>query len=205
LIMAFHGKPRASAEVVAHVHESPAVMTVPLLVLSAGAIFSGWLGYELFVGHDMDQFWGQSIFILPTHAAMENAHHVPTWVKLLPIVLAGSGVLLAVLFYAVFTNMPARIATAFKPIHLFFYNKWYFDELYDAVFVKPAVQIGNVLWVRGDRDTIDGFGPDGVSALVYRLSGVCSRIQSGFVFHYAFAMLIGVVVLVSWYVLRFKG
>ena len=205
LIMAFHGKPRASAEVMAHVHESPSVMTLPLFVLALGAIFSGWLGYELFVGHDMAAFWGDSIFILPTHMAMENAHHVPTWVKLLPIVLATSGVLLAVLFYAMLTDMPARIAKAFSPLHALFFNKWYFDEIYDATLVKPAVRIGAILWQRGDRDTIDGFGPDGMSGLVLRISGFCSRIQSGFVFHYAFAMLIGVVVLVSWYYLRLRG
>ena len=80
-----------------------------------------------------------------------------------------------------------------------------FDEIYDALLVKPAVRIGAILWQRGDRDTIDGFGPDGMSGLVLRISGFCSRIQSGFVFHYAFAMLIGVVVLVSWYYLRLKG
>ena len=205
LIMAFHGAPRASAEVMAHVHESPRVMTLPLLVLAIGAVFAGWLGYELFVGHDMKQFWGASIFILPTNTAMVDAHHVPTWVKMLPIVLASSGVALAVLFYGYWTSMPARIATIFRPIYLLFYNKWYFDELYDAIFVRPAVRIGAYLWQRGDRDTIDGFGPDGMSALVYRLSGFCSRVQTGFVFHYAFAMLIGVVVLVSWYYLRFKG
>jgi NADH-quinone oxidoreductase subunit L len=205
LIMAFHGTPRASAEVMAHVHESPRVMTVPLFVLSIGAIFSGWLGYELFVGHNMARFWGDAIFILPTNQAMENAHHVPTWVKLLPIVLASSGVGLAVLFYVVWTGMPAKISQWFRPVHALFFNKWYFDELYDAVFVRPAVRIGRTLWQRGDRDTIDGFGPDGLSAFVYRLSGACSRIQTGFVFHYAFAMLIGVVVLVSWYYFRFKG
>jgi NADH-quinone oxidoreductase subunit L len=205
LIMAFHGTPRASAEVMAHVHESPRVMTVPLFVLSIGAIFSGWLGYELFVGHDMARFWGDAIFILPTNQAMENAHHVPTWVKLLPIVLASSGVVLAVLFYVVWTDMPAKISQWFRPVHALFFNKWYFDELYDAVFVRPAVRIGRTLWQRGDRDTIDGFGPDGLSAFVYRLSGACSRLQTGFVFHYAFAMLIGVVVLVSWYYFRFKG
>ena len=205
LIMAFHGTPRASAEVMAHVHESPRVMTLPLLVLSVGAIFSGWLGYELFVGDNMNQFWGSSIFILPTNMAMENAHHVPNWVKLLPIALAASGVALAVLFYSVMTSMPAWFSTTFRPIHQLFYNKWYFDELYDAIFVEPAVRLGAMLWQRGDRDTIDGFGPDGMSALVYRVSGFCSRIQTGFVFHYAFAMLIGVVVLVSWYYFRFKG
>jgi NADH-quinone oxidoreductase subunit L len=127
LIMAFHGAPRASAQVMSHVHESPKVMTLPLLVLAIGAVFAGWLGYELFVGHDMKQFWGASIFILPTNTAMEDAHHVPSWVKLLPIVLASSGVALAVLFYAYWTSMPARIAAIFRPVYLLFYNKWYFD------------------------------------------------------------------------------
>ena len=118
LIMAFHGAPRASAQVMSHVHESPKVMTLPLLVLAIGAVFAGWLGYELFVGHDMKQFWGASIFILPTNTAMEDAHHVPSWVKLLPIVLASSGVALAVLFYAYWTSMPARIAAIFRPVYL---------------------------------------------------------------------------------------
>ncbi|MEC7438501.1 MAG: NADH-quinone oxidoreductase subunit L, partial [Pseudomonadota bacterium] len=205
LIMAFHGRPRASAEVMSHVHESPLVMTLPLFVLSLGAIFSGWLGYELFVGHDMARFWGDSILILPEHPAMENAHHVPTWVKLFPIVLAASGVVLAVLCYGVFTGLPARVARLFSPIHALFFNKWYFDELYDRLFVRPAVRFGAFLWQRGDRDTIDGLGPDGLSGLVVRVSAAAARLQSGFVFHYAFAMLIGVVVLVTWYVLRFGG
>ena len=205
LIMAFHGRPRASAEVMSHVHESPLVMTLPLFILSLGAIFSGWLGYELFVGHDMARFWGDSILILPEHPAMENAHHVPTWVKLFPIGLATSGVVLAVLCYGVFTGVPARVVQLFRPVHALFFNKWYFDELYDLLFVRPAVRFGAFLWQRGDRDTIDGFGPDGLSGLVVRVSAAASRLQSGFVFHYAFAMLIGVVALVTWYVLRFGG
>ena len=205
LIMAFHGKPRASAEVMSHVHESPLVMTLPLLVLSIGAVFSGWLGYELFVGAGMDRFWGDSILILPIHTAMEHAHHVPTWVKLLPVVLATSGVVLAVLCYSVWTGVPAATVRAFRPIHAFFFNKWYFDELYDAIFVRPAVRIGAFLWQKGDRDTIDGLGPDGLSSLVVRVSATAARLQSGFVFHYAFAMLIGVVALVTWYYLRFVG
>ena len=205
LILAFHGRPRASAEVMSHVHESPLVMTLPLFVLSLGAIFSGWLGYELFVGHDMARFWGDSILILPEHPAMENAHHVPTWVKLFPIFLAASGVALAVLCYGVFTNLPGRVVRLFRPLHALFFNKWYFDELYDLLFVRPAVRVGAFLWQRGDRDTIDGLGPDGLSGLVVRVSSAASRLQSGFVFHYAFAMLIGVVVLVTWYILRFGG
>ena len=205
LIMAFHGKPRASRAAMSHIHESPLVMTLPLLVLSIGAVFSGWLGYELFVGAGMDRFWGDSILILPIHPAMEHAHHVPTWVKLLPVVLAASGVVLAVLCYSVWTGLPAATVRVFRPVHAFFFNKWYFDELYDAIFVRPAVRIGAFLWERGDRDTIDGLGPDGLSGLVVRVSAAASRLQSGFVFHDAFAMLIGVVALVTWYYLRFGG
>ena len=205
LILAFHGQPRASAEVMSHVHESPKIMTLPLVPLALGAIFSGWLGYELFVGHHWDHFWGDSIFILETHKAMEDAHHVPTWVKLLPIILAASGVLLAVLAYVIMPQIPAGMVAMFRPVHAFFFNKWYFDELYDALFVKPSVKLGRFLWQRGDKETIDGFGPDGISAAVYRLSDRLAQIQSGYVYHYAFAMMIGVVVLLSWYFSGFGG
>ena len=205
LIMAFHGTPRASAEVMSHVHESPNVMLLPLVPLALGAIFAGFLGYEMFVGHDWQQFWGDSIFILPTHQAMEHAHHVPTWVKLLPIILAASGVALAYLAYTIMPSIPGKVSAMFKPVHNFFFNKWYFDELYDAIFVKPSVKIGALLWQRGDKDTIDGFGPDGVTALVLRISQTASRLQSGYVYHYAFAMMIGIVVLLSWYFSGFGG
>ena len=205
LIMAFHGTPRASAEVMSHVHESPNVMLLPLVPLALGAIFAGFLGYEMFVGHDWQQFWGDSIFILPTHQAMEHAHHVPTWVKLLPIILAASGVGLAYLAYTIMPSIPGKVSSMFKPVHNFFFNKWYFDELYDAIFVKPSVKIGALLWQRGDKDTIDGFGPDGITALVLRISQSASRLQSGYVYHYAFAMMIGIVVLLSWYFSGFGG
>jgi NADH-quinone oxidoreductase subunit L len=199
LILAFHGQPRASAEVMSHVHESPNVMTLPLIPLALGAIFAGWAGYELFVGHDMAAFWGGSIFILPSHTAMEAAHHVPLWVKLLPIVLATSGVLGAYIAYVKMPHLPAKIASACGGFYDFLFNKWYFDELYDRIFVRPAVLFGGWLWRRGDKGTIDYFGPDGLSALVGRLSSRLVHIQTGYVYHYAFAMMIGVVVLLSWY------
>ena len=115
------------------------------------------------------------------------------------------GIALAVYFYGFNQAKLSDLKKQFANIYQFILNKWYFDDFYDLIFVKPAIRLGGFFWERGDRDTIDGFGPDGMSALVYRISGACSRIQTGFVFHYAFAMLIGVVVLVSWYLLRFKG
>ena len=205
LIMAFHGTPRASDEAMAHLHESPNVMTLPLIPLAIGAIFAGWVGYDMFVGHNYTAFWGDSIFILPQHQAMEAAHHVPTWVKLLPIGLAASGVFLAYICYRLKPELPGKIAGQFASLHRFFFNKWFFDELYDKIFVAPAVKIGKGLWLRGDKGTIDYFGPDGMSAMVHRISRSLVQIQTGYVYHYAFAMMIGVVILVSWYFSGFGG
>ncbi|MDA8676115.1 NADH-quinone oxidoreductase subunit L [Alphaproteobacteria bacterium] len=200
LMMTFHGKPRASAEVMSHIHESPLVMTIPLFILAIGAVLSGWMFYELFVGHHWYDFWRQSIFIDPANNIMDDAHHVPKWVKLLPLFISLAGIVLAIIIYGMMPSVAGGIARLFRPIHQLFYRKWYFDEIYDAVFVRPAVEIGRVLWIRGDKDTIDGFGPDGISNTVNRFSAFCSRMQSGYVFHYAFAMLIGVIALLAWYI-----
>ena len=199
LFLTFHGRPRANEKVMAHVHESPLVMIVPLAVLALGALFSGWLAYEAFVGHDYKEFWGASIFIGAHHEPLEAAHHVPGWVKLLPIVVAVAGIALAWVAYIAVPDLPARVAAAFRPVHQFFFNKWYFDELYDRLFVRPSFYLGRGLWKTGDGALIDGVGPDGVAAATRLLSIRASRLQSGFVYHYAFAMLIGVVALVSWY------
>ena len=205
LIMAFHGTPRASVEIMAHVHESPNVMTLPLIPLALGAIFAGWMGYDLFVGNHWQEFWGDSLFILPTHQAMEAAHHVPTWVKLLPIGLASAGVAGAYIGYVRLPWLPVSLASRTGALYQFLFNKWYFDELYDQIFVKPAVRCGNLLWTRGDKGVIDHYGPDGLSAAVARLSGRLVQLQTGYVYHYAFAMMIGVVVLLTWYFSGFGG
>jgi len=205
LIMAFHGTPRASVEIMAHVHESPNVMTLPLIPLALGAIFAGWMGYDLFVGNHWQEFWGDSLFILPTHQAMEAAHHVPTWVKLLPIGLASAGVAGAYIGYVSLPWLPVSLASRTGALYQFLFNKWYFDELYDRIFVKPAVRCGQLLWTRGDKGVIDHYGPDGLSAAVARLSGRLVQLQTGYVYHYAFAMMIGVVVLLTWYFSGFGG
>ena len=205
LIMTFHGKPRASAEVMSHIHESPMVMLFPLYVLAVGAIFSGSMLFELFVGHHWQDFWRSSIMILPEHTAMENAHHVPKLVKFAPLIVGVLGIGLAYLFYLVMPDLPSKMARLFRPIHALFFNKWYVDELYDAIFVKPAVALGRVFWTKGDMGTIDAYGPDGVTSLVGWFSAFCSRLQTGYVFHYAFAMLIGVVALITWYARGFGG
>jgi len=203
IIMTFHGKPRASAEVMSHVHESPNVMLIPLYVLAVGAVFSGYLGYDYFVGDAREAFWAASLLSL--NDTIEAAHHVPLWVKLLPIVVGLVGIGAAYLCYMFFPVIPAISASLFGPIHRFFFNKWYFDELYDRIFVKPALYLGQGLWKAGDGNLIDGVGPDGVAAATRDLAGRISRLQSGYLYHYAFAMLVGVVVFITWYLLQISG
>jgi NADH-quinone oxidoreductase subunit L len=199
LIMTFHGQSRADEKVLAHVHESPQVMIIPLLVLATGALFAGYVGYEHFVGEEASSFWGNAILILPQHHALEEAHHAPFWVKILPLVVGGAGILLAYLLYSVAPSIPGKIAGAVPRLYRFLLNKWYFDELYDALFVRPAFKLGRGLWKTGDGDLIDGLGPDGIAASTVRLARRAGALQSGYVYHYAFAMLVGVVLLVSWY------
>ena len=205
LIMTFHGKPRASKEVMSHIHESPFVMLLPLFVLAIGAIFSGSMLFDLFVGHHWQDFWRASIMILPENTAMENAHNVPKWVKFAPIVVGTLGIAMAYVFYLLVPSLPSKMAKLFRPIHTLFFNKWFIDELYDAIFVKPSVALGRMFWKKGDVGIIDAFGPDGITAVVGRISALSSRLQTGYVFHYAFAMLIGVVALIAWYARGFGG
>ena len=205
LLMTFHGQPRADEKVMAHVHESPKVMILPLVVLAAGAIFAGYLGYEWFVGQDAAEFWGNAILILPEHPSLENAHHVPFWVKYLPLVVGVAGIGLAYVMYVLAPGLPGALAGRFGAIYRFVFNKWYFDELYDALFVRPAFYIGHGLWKSGDGALIDGVGPDGIAAATLNLARRATRLQTGYVFHYAFAMLIGVLILITWYLFRSAG
>jgi NADH-quinone oxidoreductase subunit L len=205
LLMTFHGQPRADEKVMAHVHESPKVMILPLVVLAAGAIFAGYVGYQWFVGQDMAEFWGNAILVLPDHPSLENAHHVPFWVKYLPLVVGVAGIGLAYVMYVLAPGLPGALANRFGAVYRFVFNKWYFDELYDALFVRPAFYIGRGLWKSGDGALIDGVGPDGIAAATLSLARRATRLQTGYVFHYAFAMLIGVLILITWYLFRSAG
>ena len=198
LLLTFHGNFNSSKEVLDHVHESPIVMLIPLFVLAFGAIFSGWYFYNDFVGYNWKEFWGDSILISEKHKAFKLAHYVPLWVKYLPIFLAILGILCAYLFYILNPNLPKILSKKFSPIYNLFYNKWYFDELYDYLFVKSFIKFGNFFWKKGDEGTIDRFGPNGISNLVKNISSKSIIIQSGYIYHYAFAMLIGLVVLITW-------
>jgi len=166
--------------------------------LALGAIGSGYIAYEWFVGHDRFMFWGASI-VQSADDIIEHAHHVPLWVKYLPLAVGLAGIAMAYVCYLLIPSIPGVIVKTFKEFHAFLFNKWYFDELYDLIFVRPAKWLGHVFWKRGDGDIIDRFGPDGVSSLAAKIGRRASALQSGYVYHYAFAMMIGVVALITWY------
>ncbi|MCA1939587.1 MAG: NADH-quinone oxidoreductase subunit L [Caenispirillum bisanense] len=201
LILVFHGKPRADEYVMSHIHESPAVMTVPLMVLAVGAVFSGYVGYEVFVGGGMQSFWadaiGESGF-----RAIEAAHHVPGWVPLAPTLVGLAGIAMAYVFYMFAPGIPKALASTFAPVHRFLLNKWYFDELYDAIFVRPTWYLGRGFWKSGDGALIDGVGPDGIAAAAKGVAQRLSKMQSGYVFHYAFFMIAGLFGFVTWYMIK---
>ncbi len=201
LFLVFHGEPRADEKVMAHIHESPPVMLLPLAFLAVGAVFAGWIGYGVFVGDARLAFWGESIAAVGADDIIEAAHHVPGWVPLLPVLVALAGVALAWLFYIRARWLPGWLASTFAGVHEFLLNKWYFDELYDALFVRPAFAFGRNLWKTGDGTLIDGLGPDGVASVSRNVAQRLGRLQSGYVYHYAFAMIVGMAVFVTWYIL----
>jgi NADH-quinone oxidoreductase subunit L len=200
LFMTFHGKPRADHHTMEHVHESPWIMMGPLLFLAIGAVISGAVAVDWFIGPDRMEFWGQSLLVLPNHDVLDHIEHLPVWVELAPLVVGLIGIGVAYLFYIRSPELPAQLAASLRPLYLFLYNKWYFDELYDFLFVRPALRIGRALWKGGDGAIIDGLGPDGIAAVTRGLSRRSSALQTGYVYHYAFAMLIGVVLIAGWYV-----
>ena len=201
MFMTFHGEPRADEETMHHAHESPWVMLIPLIVLAIGAAFFGWLGYDYFIGDASAGFWKSAILVLPAHDALAKAEAIPALIAYLPLICGIAGIAVAYVFYIVNPRLPVRLAQRFRELYLFLLNKWYFDELYDLLFVRPAMAIGDGLWKSGDGAVIDGLGPNGLAALTRDLARQASRLQTGYVYHYAFAMLIGLAAFVTWYLL----
>ncbi len=143
-------------------------------------------------------FWGNSLKVLPANDTLESAHHVPEWVKLLPTVMGLFGLFFSWVFYSKATGLPAAISSRFKAIHTLFFRKWFFDEIYNALFVKNALRAGLLFW-KTDKNVVDAVGPDGVASRSLAFGRVLKRVQSGYVFHYAFVMIIGVICFVSWF------
>jgi NADH-quinone oxidoreductase subunit L len=196
LFMTFHGAPRADAHTMEHVHESPVTMWGPLVVLSVGAVFAGWLLHAQFIGDNNAEYWQGAIFNGPNNHVLASIERTPFLIGILPTATGILGIALATWFYILNPAIPVMLATRFRPIYLFLLNKWYFDELYQFIFVRPAVWVANELWQIGDVTIIDGV-PNGLAALTQDGSRQAVRIQTGSIAVYAFTMLIGLVGLIT--------
>ncbi len=203
IFLTFHGPSHASEEVQSHIHESPLIMTVPLVILALGALFAGMAGAGMVAADG--GWWAGAIFTGADNHVLHDMHEVPFLVKAAPSIAMIIGLGLSWLFYCRMTDLPSRTATMLRPLYLLFDNKWYFDELYDLVFVRGAKAIGYGFWRGGDVGIIDRFGPDGVAASTWVTAKRAIRLQTGYMYHYAFAMLIGVALLVTWYLLVGRG
>jgi NADH-quinone oxidoreductase subunit L len=199
MFMTFHGSPRATPEAMSHAHESPPVMMVPLYLLAAGSLFAGLLFAGSFIGEEEGLFWGTSLYRSGDNNILAEMHHVSASIVAAPMVMLAAGFALAWLFYIRDPAIPQRLAERHEPLYRFLLNAWYFDAIYDALFVRPTVWLGRALWKFGDGRLIDGVGPDGVSARVIDVTQRVIRLQTGYLYHYAFAMLIGVAALVTYY------
>lgn len=195
--MTFHGPENMSKEAREHVHESPRVITVPLVLLAIPSVFAGFVWLDPVVYGD---YFGAAIFVDHDHDVLhELAHHHGGWAKYLPLGLAVGGIAVAYLLYMARRDLPAKIAAASGPIYPILVNKYGFDELYDRVFAGGGRNLGRFLWQRGDVAIIDGAAVNGTAGRIRELAGRMRRLQSGYVYHYAFSMLIGVFLLVSWF------
>lgn len=245
IIMTFHGAPRASEKVMSHVHESPSIMLMPLIVLATGAMLAGIVFYGGFVGSSTEHhasaeihaeitpaagdehgsndearadkghhrssldvnvwskeyFWHDAIKVLPHNDTVEAAHSVPYWVKKMPTLVGVLGILLAYLIYVVKPGSAAIIVRIFKPLHVLFFNKWFFDPIYHCLVVTKSLALGRLFW-RSDKVIIDRIGADGVAAVSSRFAKGLSKFQSGYVYQYALVMIIAFITIITWFVLK---
>lgn len=195
--MTFFGETRADHHTYDHAHESPPTMLIPLGVLSLGAIAAGFVFKDYFIGHEEAQFWGASIFRNEHNHILHEMHEIPSWVGFAPLIAMLTGFVIAWFYYIKAPWLPAATSKAFRPLYLFLLNKWYIDELYDRLFVRPAFALGRFFWKEGDGAIIDGT-IDGTASTVAAVTGRVIKLQTGYMYHYAFVMLIGVAALLTW-------
>ena len=199
MFLTFWGSPRGDKHTHEHAHESPTVMLVPLAVLAVGSVLAGMVFYGPFFGStdQVRDYFGAAIFMAEGNDLISEAHYVPGWVKVSPFIAMLLGLGLAYMFYIRDTSLPKRLAETFPGAYQFLLNKWYFDEIYDFLFVRPTKFMGRFLWKKGDGAVIDG-GINGLAmGIIPFITKLAGRAQSGFVFHYAFAMVLGIVVIVT--------
>jgi len=195
----FHGEYNNKNIKIEETHESPLVMLVPLILLSIGAIFAGYIFKELFIGNgSIDNFWRDSIFFLKPL----STEHPPIWFLLLTPFLVISSIPIAYYLFVKDKNLIEQMANVNKPLYNFLLNKWYFDEFYDVLIINPSKKLGLFLWKVFDIKLIDGFGPDGISTLIKKCSQKASKFQSGFIYQYAFIMLLGFSALLTFLIVK---
>lgn len=199
--MTFHGKTRADHHAYDEAHDPPMVMAVPLILLAIGAVLAGGVFYDAMVDHHEAAFWGSAIYNAPENHVLHDRHEVPFWVLLAPAACWISGLLFAIIFYVLAPSVPRKMARNGGPMHSFLSHKWYFDEIYNFVFVKGTAALGDLFWKVGDKKIIDGLGPDGVTSVAKAGAGGLSKLHTGYIFHYAFVVLISAVVFVAFVML----
>ncbi|MEG9861072.1 MAG: NADH-quinone oxidoreductase subunit L [Parvularculales bacterium] len=202
IFLTFHGEMRTDAGSLSHVHESSPVMLIPLLILAIGSLFTGILFVEFFVGEERNIFWRTSIVVQTGNEVLNEIHDAPSWVVWSPTLALVLGFVLAWYLYIRKPDIPSSLARAHDIIYRFLLNKWYFDEIYDALFTRPALRLGRLLWKQGDGALIDGLGPDGIAARVLTITRSVVRLQTGYLYHYAFIMLIGIAALITWFMVQ---
>ena len=194
----FHGEFKNKNMKISDTHESPFVMLIPLILLSIGSIFAGVLFKDLFIGHGETSFWNSSIFFLNPL----SSGHPPMWFLLLTPVIVTLSIPISYFLFVKNKEIVKNLVQLNQPLYNFLKNKWYFDELYDVLFVKTSKKIGFFLWKFFDVRLIDRFGPDGISDLIKNLSQKANRFQSGFIYQYAFIMLLGFSALLTFLIIK---
>ena len=195
LFLAFHGEHRGEKKVLDEAHESPLLMTIPMAVLAVGAVAAGWLAKPM----THTDWWNGAIVIFEdVHVGVVEAHHIPVFFKYLPLLVGAVGFGLAWLMYIKRKDLARKGAETFDILYNASLNKWYVDELYNFVIIRPIKFISHGLWQRVDVGIIDRFGPDGAGKVTQKISLLLRPLQSGFIYHYAFVMIIGVITLLSW-------
>jgi NADH-quinone oxidoreductase subunit L len=194
----FHGSYNNKIIPINEVRESPIVMLIPLFLLAIGAIFTGFIFKETFIGHHSNDFWQNSIFFLN-----EIKHdYIPLWLLIITPILVVVAIPISFFYFIINTKILEEFKNTNLPLYNFLLNKWYIDELYELIFIKPIKKVGVFFWKTGDQGIIDKFGPDGVSKIIKMISNKASRFQTGYIYDYAFVMLIGVSILLTYLILH---
>ena len=193
----FHGNYNNKSISIEKINESNLTMLIPLAILGAGSLFAGYFFKDLFIGKDSGEFWQTSIFFLN-----EIKHdHIPLWLLTTTPTIVILAIPISYYYFIKNTNILENFKKVNLPLYNFLFNKWYIDELYEIIFIKPIKNIGIFLWKKGDEGTIDKFGPNGVSKLIKLISNKAVQFQSGYIYDYAFVMLIGLSALITYLIL----